>query len=246
MKAGCLNEAIIFEVKVFERNGIIAMHDLDHTIKKEIIKKLKKESKENYFIHFFDDVPDNCMSGIIGLIGNFANKQFKIRIEIDDDYMMLRKRKECCLHIENSNINSGCAVVLTSSFWNALKEHNFLTAAIWHEIGLYHICHYFNQVFDAIIMNSYSPTMFSKENDLIHEKAADLFAAYYTSLQDVEDELEWIIARIPSPTNKKYGNLIEIEYLLKQREMFLSNITHSEEIPQIMCSLCGANRFNTI
>lgn len=229
-----------------ERNGIRAMHNLDHTVKKEIITQIKKSSVEQYFIHFFDDIPDKCMSGIIGLIGNFANKQFKIRIEIDNNYMKLRRRKECCLHIDKSNINSGCAVVLTSSFWNALKEHPFLTAAIWHEIGLYHMCHYFNQVFDVIIMNLYSPTMFSEDNELIYDKTADLFAAYYTSLKDVEDELEWIIARIPSPINEKDGNLIGIDYLFKRREMFLSNITHSEEIPQIMCTLCGVDRFNAI
>lgn len=199
----------------------------------------------DYFIFIFPDVPENCKGGKTGYVGNHSNKELKLYIEIDDDFMYQRKYRTVCFCCDCENYSQS-SIVMTSSFWQAMKDNRFLYVSIWHEVGHFHTTRYFNTRFDGKSAQKYRDEFLNRKEIMPEEKAADLFALYYTSKEDVIKDLNWLIkarrARAWEPDEIK----MKAVYELGQRKRFLSSFNNEEEIQDELRRLCGVTEFESI
>lgn len=208
-------------------------------------KCIPNASINDYFIRIFPDVPENCKEGIIGYIGNASNKKLKLNIEINDDFMRERNYRTICFYFDCNNYSQS-SIVLTSSFWKAIEENEFLVASIWHEVGHFHTTRYFNTRFDGKSAQKYRDELLNKGEIMPEEKAADLFSAYYTSKADVVNDMNWLIkarkAREWEPDEIK----MRAVYEFGRRKRYVNSFNSEKDIQDELCKLCGVAEFESI
>lgn len=199
----------------------------------------------DYYICIFPDVPENCKEGKIGFIGNHSNKELKLYIKIDNDFMCQRKYRTVCFCCDCDNYSQS-SIVLTSSFWQAMKENRYLYVSIWHEVGHFHTTRYFNTRFDGKSAQKYREEFFNRKEIMPEEKTADLFALYYTSKEDVINDINWFIKTRKARVWESDEIKMKAVYELGQRKRFLNSFNTEEEIQDELCMLCGVTEFESI
>lgn len=208
-------------------------------------KCIPNASINDYYVRIFSDVPENCTGGIIGYIGNQSNASLRLNIEIDDAFMLERNYRTICFYFD-CNDYSQSSIVLTSSFWKALEENEFLYASIWHEVGHFHTTRYFKTHFNGTSSQKYRDEFLKKRDLMPEEKAADLFALYYTAKDDTINALNWLIkarkAREWEPDEIK----MRAVYELGKRKRYLNSLHSEKEVQDELCRLCGVTEFELI
>lgn len=199
----------------------------------------------DYFIYIFPDVPENCKEGIIGYIGNDSNKELKLNIEIDDNFMRERNYRTICFYFDCNNYSQS-SIVLTSSFWKAIEENEFLVASIWHEVGHYHTTRYFNTRFGGKSSQQYRDEFLNKGEIMPEEKTADLFSAYYTSKEDVVNDMNWLIKARKACEWEPDEIKMRAVYEFGRRKRYLNSFNSEKDIQDELCKLCGVSEFEEI
>lgn len=200
---------------------------------------------DEYFLHIFPDVPEKCTGGFIGFVGNHSNEKIHIDVEIDDAFMAERNYRTICLWINSKNyLNSG--IVLTSSFWAAMKENAFLEASLWHEVGHFHTARYFQTPFEGTSSNKYRMDLFNKGEIMPEEKAADLIAMYYTSKDTIVSEINWMMKTRKAMYWEPEELNMRAIYEMGRRKRYLSGIADEKELRDQLCTLCGVEDFQKL
>lgn len=208
-------------------------------------KCISNANINDYFIYIFPDVPEKCLGGIVGYIGNYSNPGIQLDIEIDDAFMHERNHRTACFYIEYENYTHS-TIVLTSSFWEDIKENEFLYATIWHEVGHFHTAQYFSAQFEGNSSRKYRETFINKGEIMPEEKAADLFALYYSSKEDIVNELNWLIKTRKALKREPYEITVKAVYEMGRRKRFLNTFNTEKEIRDELCRLCGVADFELI
>lgn len=199
----------------------------------------------DYYIRIFSDVPENCTGGIIGYIGNQSNADLRLNIEIDDAFMRERNYRTICFCFDCENYAQS-SIVLTSSFWKALEENEYLYASVWHEVGHFHTTRYFRTQFEGKSAQKYRDEFLNKGEIMPEEKAADLFSLYYTSKETAVMDMNWLIkarkAREWEPEELK----MRAVYEFGRRKRYLNSFNSVEDVQDELCRLCGVAEFESI
>lgn len=211
-------------------------------------KLLPNAHVDEYFLRIFDDVPLKCKTGFVGYVGNSTNPDIHIEIEIDDKYMYEHNLLSCCLWI-NLDDYPKSIIVMTSSFFDEIRNSKaILYGTIWHEIGHFHTMRYFNtERTENGSTNKTREEYFKQREIMPEEKTADLFALYYTSLDDMVQHMNFMIKRRRSNIyeNRDVNDRAVAE--LARRKRFLREIDASEEnIRKMLCDLCCHAPFDTL
>jgi len=200
---------------------------------------------DEYFLHIYPDTPPKCTKGFVGYVGNRTNEKIKIRLEIDTPWMRERNYRSCCLYI--NDIYEESIIVMTADFFEFLRNNEFMDSAIWHEIGHFHLNHYFNFEFIGTSANNQRMEYFEKGEIMPAELAADIFALYYMSKEDVIEELNWTIKTrrnlVWEPDETKTRAVKE----LCMRKKKIKSLDDSDDsIRKVLCELCRAADFSSL
>lgn len=217
-------------------------------LNKTIEKLNPRASIEKYRFYHYKDVPQNCTSGFIGIIYNRTNKKIKIEIEIDNEYMYENNNSSCCFYLNVDNYLES-EIVMTSSFYEEFRKNSELLPVIWHEIGHFHTLQYFpNAIESGFGINKSYRKEFINNNEIApDEKAADLFATYYTSKEQMINFFNYMIRRRRSNVKESEANKSIAVSELCRRKRFINELDDSKEnIQKMIAEICGKETFDMV
>lgn len=216
------------------------------SVSKDFKKLNPSASIDEYYFAHYTDVPDVCLEGFVGYIGNSSNPNVKIEIEVDNQYMYENRQVSCCFY-RNLNKYNESVIVMTSEFYSEFRSNSILMPVVWHEIGHFHTIRYFlDRMQDGSATKERKKSI--NNNELSpEEQVADLFAVYYTSKDDVIEFLNYMIKR----RRNKIDEPVEIKDLaiaeLCRRKRLIREFDCSEEnIRKTIAKLCGKEDFYTL
>ena len=202
---------------------------------------------DDYYLRIYSDVPEHCKNGFVGYIGSFSNPEIEIKIEIDDKYMFEGRMLSCCFCLFPDDYPKSL-IVMTSKYFEEFRSNPTLEFVIWHEIGHFHTMHYFDTKRDEQGSTQKARTEYFNRREIMpEEKAADLFAVYYTSQEDAIQFFNYSIKR-------RRENLYEDRDIndkavaeLARRKRFIREIDCCDEnIRTLLCELCGQSSFEQL
>lgn len=199
----------------------------------------------DYYICIYPDVPEQCTGGIVGFVGNHSNADLRLNIELDNAFMRERNYRTVCLFFDSDNYSKS-SIALTSAFWESLKQNECLCAALWHEVGHFHTTRYFNTPFNGKSAQKYREELLSKREIMPEEKAADLFAMYYTSREDIVKAINWLIKTRKELVREPEDKKTRAVYEMGLRKRYLNSLTSEEDVKKELCQLCGISEFDLI
>lgn len=211
-------------------------------------KLLPNAHADQYFIRIYDDVPDKCKKGFVGFVGNCSNPDIDIRIEIDDKYMYEHNMLSCCLWLDLDDYSKSI-IVMTSSFFDEIRNRpEDLYGTIWHEIGHFHTMHYFDtKRSESGSAQKARDEYFRRREIMPEEKVADLFALYYTNIEDIVEHMNFMIRRRRSNVYEDRDVNDRAVAEIARRKRFLREIDSSEEsLRKLLCDLCGQSSFEEL
>ena len=201
---------------------------------------------DEYFIHIYPDVPENCTEGFVGFVGNATNKDLRIEIEIDHKFMIEHNYVTMALCCDRDDPLKA-TIVMTPRYFDMLRKTPYLLFELWHEVGHYHTNRYFNTQYNEKGSANAIRLEYYKHGEVMpEERAADLFGLYYTSKKDAIQALcEAIKRRNTYSWEPKETKEIAIEEF-KRRKKILNNLDSDEKIRKALCQVCNVSNFYDI
>jgi len=198
----------------------------------------------DYYLLWFKDIPDDCDKGFVGAVYNSSDPDIKVRIEIDEKWLLENRKRGACLLIDNDNYKSASIIVVTKDVFDRMYRQQIELSTIWHEIGHFHTTKYF---LDYLTENQEKKRAeyISRNQIPPAEYVADLFALYYSEREDV---IEWIKGAIRG-RYKLIGsddNARAAWNELRDRRDALKKIETDEEIERELCRVCGVESIDML
>lgn len=217
--------------------------------KENVFKNCIPEADINeYFLYIYPDTPPKCTAGFVGYIGNHSNPNIKIKLEIDTPWMIEHNYRTCCLYMDDENkYSESCIIVMTALFFDLIRNNEYMQSALWHEVGHFHLNHYFNIRMDGSSSNKQREEYFEKGQILPVEKAADMFALYYMPKEDVIKEFNWMIkTRRENMLEPEKTRLPAVRELCMRKKFIKEFIDTEENMQKELCNLCGKTDFENL
>lgn len=197
---------------------------------------------DKYYIMWIEGIPKNSSGGIVGVIRNPSNEKIEINIEIDNRHMISTNNRTCCMWINADDFYKS-VVVLSSAFFNVLKDNPEMEASIWHELGHFHTMHYFENHFIDGSSNKYRADLFEKGEITPEEEAADLFELYYAESSDTIKAFNWLIKRRRTDFLESEGPNKDraVRELCMRKRKIASYDNREDQIVKRLCEICGVS-----
>ena len=198
-----------------------------------------------YYQYWFEDIPENCNTGVVGAIKNFSNDKLKISIEIDDKWMDESHQRNCALYVEPDEYISKSSIIITKEYFDAVMDGSEKIAFLWHEMGHFHTMHCFPEYIgenqsklrrDAINRGQVYPA----------ETVADLVAAFYSGKDAVYEALSQFTRERHRMSQMGDTNASVAWWELRRRKRTIQRIQSIEEIEAEICRLCNVNSFDEL
>ena len=198
---------------------------------------------DDYYYHIYSDVPPKCRTGIVGFVGSVSNSKIKIRIEIDTEWMVENNHTSIVFNTDPDNYYES-TIVMTAQFFDLFRRTPYLAFNLWHEVGHYHLGHYFNTVFNENgSANNMRLEYFERGEIMPEEKAADVFGLYYSSKDDAIQALSELIRRRHSFTWELPETQTKAIEEFRRRKRFLRDLDTDEKARAVLCELCGKSNY---
>ena len=213
-----------------------------HTVKPELW--IPHADIREYFQYWFTDIPEGCDKGFVGCVENTSNKDIRIRIEIDDQWMMERNQRNCTLYIGDDYFRD-CIIVVTKEFFDSVRNDESVGAFLWHEVGHYHTNHYFPEY----IGENYSKLRrqyIEKGKVYPAEHVADLISVYYYGWEKTNDALLTATRKRHVLINDGDNNASLAWWELRTRRRMLSDMKTDQDIETALCSILGASKVEDV
>lgn len=219
---------------------------IDKIMNQSNLKCVPKAGIDDYFLYIYPDVPENCTNGFVGYVGNSSNKNLKIMIEIDHQWMIENNFVTMALCIDRDDYNKA-TIVMSPRYFDMFRKTPFLLFELWHEVGHYHTNHYFNtQYNDKGSCNTTRLEYYKRGEVMPEERAADIFGLYYSSKKfAIKSLCEAINRRRTYTWEPKEITEIAIEEF-KLRKKLLNGLDTDESIRRVLCQLCNKTNFYDI
>jgi hypothetical protein len=198
---------------------------------------------DDYYLCIYPDVPERCIKGIVGFVGNDSNPDIKIRIEIDHDWMTEHNYVSIAFWTNEKKYHES-VVVMTPRYFDEFRKNPWLEFDLWHEIGHYHTLHYFDTPFNKKgSANATRVKYWERDEVMPEERAADIFGLYYTSREFALKTLSYAIERRHNytwePRETTEGAIQEFI----RRKRILREIDSDEKAREMLCQLCGKDNY---
>jgi len=216
----------------------------------ELAKRLEKIASlvpnagiDGYYLYIFPDVPERCTTGVVGYIGHETNKNIKIDIEIDHQWMVDHNYVTIAMWFNEDDYGHS-GIVMTPRYFDEFRRTPYLKFDLWHEVGHFHTHHYFNTPHDEKgSANNIRLEYFERGDVMPDEKAADLFGLYYTSKDLAIQALSESIRRRRTYTwELPETTTIAIEEF-RRRKRLLRDLDTDEKVREALCQLCGKDSY---
>ena len=198
---------------------------------------------DDYYYHIYSDVPPKCRTGVVGFVGSLTNPKIKIRIEIDTEWMIDNNHASIVFNADPDNYFES-TIVMTAQYFDVFRKTPYLLFDLWHEVGHYHLGHYFDTHFDENGSAYQSRREYLERGEVMpEEKAADTFGLYYTSKDEAIQALSESIRRRRSFTwepPETQSRAIE-EFRIRKR--LLRDLDTDEKARAVLCELCGKSNY---
>lgn len=191
-----------------------------------------------YYQYWLRDIPDNCSKGVVGIIRNASNEKIKIKIEIDDPWMIERHQRNCTLYIDGQTYLDDCTIVITKEFFDAAINESPKFSFLWHEVGHFHTNHYFPEY--ASPEQSRLRSEYTNKGQVYPaEYVADLVAAFYSGKDIIYEALSQATRERHRLTQMGDTNASIAWWELRRRKRAIQIIQSDEEIENELCKLCN-------
>lgn len=197
----------------------------------------------DYYLFIYPDVPERCTTGIVGFVGSTTNSDVKIKIEIDHQWMFDHNYASIAFWVNDKNYAES-VIVMTPRYFDEFRRTPYQQFDLWHEIGHYHTLHYFNTPHNEKgSANDARMDYFERGEIMPDEKAADVFALYYTSKDYAIKSLSESIRRRRTYTweSQEITNKAVEEF--RRRKRYLRDLDTDEKVRDALCELCGKMNF---
>lgn len=187
------------------------------------MQSFPKMNSDHYYAFLFQDIPDPLPypGGTVGFILNDDEKEFKIRIVVDDAIVREAKSTTIVLDIYDENMLNGCSIFITRELFRLLhkEEKKYLWAMIWHEVGHYHDYEFLQDKYGE----NYDRTDIFENRRLNQEKGtiqeeelrADAFAARHFGKSNFINGMDWVIRH---RKNHNDNNMIDAVQEMEKRK----------------------------
>lgn len=207
-------------------------------LEKDIKNWIPKGNFKEYYQYWFNGIPQDCNCGFVGAIKNAMDPDFKIMIEIDDQWMNQNNQRNCTLYI-GEDYNTDGIIVITKEFFDECRKPNSdYIFFLWHEIGHYHTLHCFPEYTtnQSAIRRKY----IEKGQIPPAEYAADLFGLYYCNEEIAVSALLKATRNRYKLINNGDDNALLACHELRQRRKAIKALHDNEQdiLNEIMKTCC--------
>lgn len=210
------------------------------------VEKLNPETDiRDYYLFWYPDVPKNCNQSFVGEIRNSTNEKLIIGLRVDDEWMYDQHQRNCTLFVDVKAYINNSFIILTSDYFEAVRNDDSLISFLWHEIGHFHTNRYFPEYAgpnQSKLRNEY----IANEKVYPAETVADLMAAYYSGK-------DYLIAALRKGARErleqaKFGdeNASKAWWEYRMRRKAIQEIDNDDEIENEICRLCGVNTIENV
>lgn len=201
---------------------------------------------DDYFLYIFPDVPEKCTEGIVGFVGNDANKELRIEIEIDGKWMVEHNFVSIAF-VVNQDEYQKSSIVMTPRYFEMFRKTPCLVFELWHEIAHYHTMHHFDTKYSEKGSTNATRLEYHKRGEVMpEERVADLFGLYYSSkkfsIQALSEAMKRRRTYTWEPKETTEGAIEE----LRRRKKLLNNFDGDDKIRKALCELCNKSNFYEI
>lgn len=174
-----------------------------------------------YHFHLFNDLPDDP-TRYIGIVGHADNPKVRVRICVDDEYVIKHKSSLCVFYQDFDDYLSKSEVVITKQMRDGiLVNQDSFIAALWHEIGHFHTLPSYNSFgTKKLTEDVFMARRIAFKAGVIQpeEKAADEFAVLHCGVDAVVAMLNMGIRR-RKVINDPYAEDAIEEFLRRKRHI---------------------------
>ena len=198
------------------------------------------EGIDDYHLGFYQNIPSPCLKGRVGKLLNHYDRKIHIDMIIDNEYMQESNGGPCIYHGDHENVLNS-AIVMTTEFFEIFRNNHIHDCVFWHEAGHFHTFRYFENKHDQNGSANKIRGEYIKRGEILpEEKAADLFALYYTSKEKMAIHFDLAIAEHLDDEGEvlPWHEMIVEELWL--RKEYIENVGNSkEDILKELCKVCG-------
>ena len=191
----------------------------------------------DYYLQWFSDIPDDCNTGVVGIISNYSNLEIRIQLEISDEWMQANRKRGLALYLDPDGERVNAGIIMTKAEFDQLYREGKGISDIWHEVGHFHTTKYFLEYLTGE-QEKLRGEYIGKGQIPPAEYVADLFALYYAERNDVFDNFKKLIRGrhelIGIDDNARAG-----WNELRMRRDALKKIETDEQIEAELCRVCG-------
>lgn len=187
-----------------------------------------------YYLIWYQDIPDNCDRGYVGVIKNKTNDRINVEIHIDDHFMIDHNRRNCALWFNDETYLDTTEIVVTKEFFDKAINGDEEISLLWHEIGHFHTDWRFPE-YVGPDQSKIRKEYIEKEEVHPAEYVADLMAAYYSGVDAVAHSLR------RAAINRSRSQDINASmawWELRTRRKMIQQLQTEEDIEAELCRVC--------
>ena len=198
-----------------------------------------KADPRDYYLVWFNDIPEDCSTGVVGRISNYSNPDIKITLEIADEWLLENRRHGMTLYIDPDGDTISAGIIMTKSEFDRMYREGKGFSSIWHETGHFHTTKYFLDYLNGD--QSRLRSEYIRKNQIPPaEYVADLFSLYYAEREDIFEDFKMRIRaryKLIGLDDNARGAWNE----LRNRRDALKIIETDEQIEKELCRVCGVS-----
>lgn len=199
---------------------------------------------DDYCFGLYNNIPKPCLRGTVGRFQNNSDSEINIDLIIANEYM--QENNITGLHFfEDPDDVKNSQIVMDTEYFEKFRDNFVWVCAFWHELGHFHTKRYFNFKRDKKGSAMEIRGKYIERGEIFpEEKAADLFALYYTSKEKMAIHFDLSIAEHLDDEGEviPWHEMI-VEELWLRKEYIKSVGDSKEDILKELCKVCGVKYY---